>query len=163
MSTPSSSSQTESVSRRQSRYGKPTLSDAQRKQNHTASETKRRGVINEGWKRICDIVPSLETSDFNHQKLVCTETFNFAVSQLGKRKRLFEELEARGVDIERDMGIKRDESAEVPVPPGCPKAKQKKEKDPNQPDQPKRSKRGPQKKPDSHQHFRAEPEQGDII
>ncbi|KAL8735303.1 MAG: hypothetical protein Q9181_002843 [Wetmoreana brouardii] len=162
MSTPSSSSQTESSSRRQSRYGRPTLSAAQRKKNHTASETKRRGVINEGWKRICDIVPSLERSDFNHQKLVCTETFNFAVSQLRKRKRLFEELEARGVDIERDVGIKRDESAKVPVPPGCPKAKQRKEKDLSQPDQPKKSKRGPQKKPETGQHVCAEPEQGDI-
>ncbi|KAL8780083.1 MAG: hypothetical protein Q9203_001059 [Teloschistes exilis] len=102
---------------------KPRLSKQQQQQNHAGSETRRRQKLEDGWSQLADLIPSVDRKEAKKIGLVSKKAIQFASEQLAKRKRLMEALEAKGVNIEQDLGIRRDERAPIDMPLGLTKAK----------------------------------------
>ncbi|KAI5864884.1 hypothetical protein GGS23DRAFT_467658 [Durotheca rogersii] len=74
---------------------KPRLTEEEKKQNHIASEQKRREAIRAGFDRLCELVPGLEGHG-RSEGFVLKETVKYMREQLLKRRELIEAREAQG-------------------------------------------------------------------
>ncbi|KAK8061492.1 hypothetical protein PG994_007858 [Apiospora phragmitis] len=81
---------------------KPRLTEEEKKQNHIASEQKRRQAIRDGFDRLCELVPGLEGQG-RSEGLVLKRTVEFMREQLERRRQLVHEKEARGEYVDDKM------------------------------------------------------------
>lgn len=77
---------------------KPRLTEQEKKNNHIASEQKRRQAIREGFDRLASIVPGMEGQG-RSENLVLQSTLDYMRSQLADYHQLKREAEAAGVDV----------------------------------------------------------------
>lgn len=77
---------------------KPRLTEEEKKQNHIASEQKRREAIRAGFDRLCELVPGLEGHG-RSEGFVLKETVKYMREQLARRRELIEAAESRGVTV----------------------------------------------------------------
>ncbi|KAI0975127.1 hypothetical protein F4678DRAFT_484845 [Xylaria arbuscula] len=77
---------------------KPRLTEEEKKQNHIASEQKRREAIRAGFDRLCDLVPGLEGYG-RSEGHVLKETVLYIREQLRRRRDLIAAAEARGENV----------------------------------------------------------------
>ncbi|KAI2614917.1 hypothetical protein GGR54DRAFT_615337 [Hypoxylon sp. NC1633] len=77
---------------------KPRLTEEEKKQNHIASEQKRREAIRAGFDRLCELVPGLEGHG-RSEGYVLKETVKYIREQLARRRELVEAAEARGAVV----------------------------------------------------------------
>ncbi|KAI1392643.1 uncharacterized protein F4822DRAFT_136215 [Hypoxylon trugodes] len=77
---------------------KPRLTEEEKKQNHIASEQKRREAIRAGFDRLCALVPGL-AGHGRSEGYVLKETVKYMREQLGRRRELVEEAEAKGITV----------------------------------------------------------------
>ncbi|CAK7212046.1 hypothetical protein SBRCBS47491_001332 [Sporothrix bragantina] len=78
---------------------KPRLTEREKKQNHIASEQKRRQAIREGFDRMTELVPGLEGQG-RSEGLVLQRTVEFMKKAIEERERLIREIEARGGTVD---------------------------------------------------------------
>ncbi|KAL0935253.1 helix-loop-helix dna-binding domain-containing protein [Colletotrichum truncatum] len=78
---------------------KPRLTEAEKKQNHIASEQKRRQAIREGFDRLTELVPGLEGQG-RSEGLVLKRTVEFMRDQLAERQALVERIESTGAEVD---------------------------------------------------------------
>ncbi|KAK7751158.1 Transcription factor [Diatrype stigma] len=95
MSGPSSSSPPEGPNPGAPEDTKPRLTEEEKKQNHIASEQKRREAIRAGFDRLCALVPGLEGQG-RSEGLVLKKTVEYIREQLEQRRDLILRLEAEG-------------------------------------------------------------------
>ncbi|KAL4941369.1 hypothetical protein BDV06DRAFT_212722 [Aspergillus oleicola] len=90
-STPTNSSRTAGANDKD----KPRLTEQEKKNNHIASEQKRRAAIREGFDRLTELVPGLEGQG-RSESIVLKKTVDFIHLQIQERKELIAEIESRG-------------------------------------------------------------------
>ncbi|KAF9875809.1 helix-loop-helix DNA-binding domain-containing protein [Colletotrichum karsti] len=78
---------------------KPRLTEAEKKQNHIASEQKRRQAIREGFDRLTELVPGLEGQG-RSEGLVLKRTVEFMRDQLAERQALVDRIESTGAEVD---------------------------------------------------------------
>ncbi|KAH8766775.1 helix-loop-helix DNA-binding domain-containing protein [Diaporthe sp. PMI_573] len=74
---------------------KPRLTEEQKRQNHISSEQKRRQAIRDGFDKMATIVPGLEGQG-RSEGHVLNISVQFILEQVQERRRLIEQIEARG-------------------------------------------------------------------
>ncbi|KAI9842754.1 MAG: hypothetical protein M1837_006937 [Sclerophora amabilis] len=74
------------------------LTEAEKKQNHIASEQKRRAAIREGFDRLTELVPGL-TGQGRSESVVLHRSVEFMRAAVEERKKLIEEIERRGGEV----------------------------------------------------------------
>ncbi|CEO59112.1 Putative Helix-loop-helix DNA-binding domain protein [Penicillium brasilianum] len=74
---------------------KPRLTDQEKKNNHIASEQKRRAAIREGFDRLTELVPGLEGQG-RSESIVLQKTVDFIHLKLQERQNLITEIENKG-------------------------------------------------------------------
>lgn len=74
---------------------KPRLTDQEKKNNHIASEQKRRAAIREGFDRLTELVPGLEGQG-RSESIVLQKTVDFIHLKLQERHNLIAEIENKG-------------------------------------------------------------------
>ncbi|KAG8163607.1 hypothetical protein KVR01_006904 [Diaporthe batatas] len=74
---------------------KPRLTEEQKRQNHISSEQKRRQAIRDGFDKMASIVPGLEGQG-RSEGHVLNVSVQFILEQIQERRRLVEQVEARG-------------------------------------------------------------------
>ncbi|OJJ45665.1 hypothetical protein ASPZODRAFT_159942 [Penicilliopsis zonata CBS 506.65] len=74
---------------------KPRLTEQEKKNNHIASEQKRRAAIREGFDRLTELVPGLEGQG-RSESIVLKKTVDFIRLQLQERQELIAEIESHG-------------------------------------------------------------------
>ncbi|PWY90058.1 Maf-domain-containing protein [Aspergillus heteromorphus CBS 117.55] len=79
---------------------KPRLTEQEKKNNHIASEQKRRAAIREGFDRLTELVPGLEGQG-RSESIVLRKTVDFIQLQLQERQELIAEIERRGGCIDK--------------------------------------------------------------
>ena len=77
---------------------KPRLTEQEKKNNHIASEQKRRQAIREGFDRLANLVPGMEGQG-RSESLVLNGAIIYLKEQLVEYKKLLAEGEAAGVDM----------------------------------------------------------------
>lgn len=77
---------------------KPRLTEQEKKNNHIASEQKRRQAIREGFDRLASIVPGMEGQG-RSENLVLQSTLDYMRNQIAAYHQLKREAEAAGVDV----------------------------------------------------------------
>lgn len=89
---------------------KPRLTDAQKKENHIASEQKRRQAIRENFDRLAEIVPGMEGQG-RSEAVVLAATVEYLRAELTVKEQLCEEMrrrepmgEARIEEVYRQQG-----------------------------------------------------------
>lgn len=82
--------------------GKPRLTEEEKKQNHIASEQKRREAIRAGFDRLCDLVPGLEGQG-RSEGIVLKRTVAYIREELAKRRDLVLAAEARGEHVPDEL------------------------------------------------------------
>jgi hypothetical protein len=82
---------------------KPRLTEQEKKNNHIASEQKRRQAIREGFDRLANLVPGMEGQG-RSESLVLNSSIIYMKEQLDEYKRLLEQAQASGIDI-KDLEI----------------------------------------------------------
>lgn len=83
---------------------KPRLTEQEKKNNHIASEQKRRAAIREGFDRLTELVPGLEGQG-RSEGMVLNKVVEFAREKLEERQVLAKEIEAKGGVVE--VGTKK--------------------------------------------------------
>ncbi|KAI9876157.1 MAG: hypothetical protein M1830_007240 [Pleopsidium flavum] len=83
---------------------KPRLTEQEKKNNHIASEQKRRAAIREGFDRLTELVPGLEGQG-RSESVVLKKSVDYMREMLQERRELIREVEARGGVVEH--GLKR--------------------------------------------------------
>ncbi|GAQ10405.1 protein max [Aspergillus lentulus] len=78
---------------------KPRLTEQEKKNNHIASEQKRRAAIREGFDRLTELVPGLEGQG-RSESIVLRKTVDFIHMKLQERQELIAEIESRGGHID---------------------------------------------------------------
>lgn len=78
---------------------KPRLTEQEKKNNHIASEQKRRAAIREGFDRLTELVPGL-TGQGRSEGMVLRKTVDFIHVKLQERQELIEEIEKRGGKVD---------------------------------------------------------------
>ncbi|BDD57396.1 hypothetical protein MPDQ_005518 [Monascus purpureus] len=81
---------------------KPRLTEQEKKNNHIASEQKRRAAIREGFDRLTELVPGLEGQG-RSESIVLRKTVDFIRLQLQERQQLIAEIESRGGRIDESF------------------------------------------------------------
>ncbi|KAI0008672.1 hypothetical protein F4779DRAFT_618310 [Xylariaceae sp. FL0662B] len=81
---------------------KPRLTEEEKKQNHIASEQKRREAIRAGFDRLCELVPGLEGQG-RSEGLVLKKTVDHMREALVRRRELVQKLEAEGKFVEERL------------------------------------------------------------
>lgn len=81
---------------------KPRLTDQEKKNNHIASEQKRRAAIREGFDRLTELVPGLEGQG-RSESIVLQKTVDFIHTQLQERRDLIAEIENRGGRVDESL------------------------------------------------------------
>ncbi|OAA62672.1 Helix-loop-helix DNA-binding protein [Niveomyces insectorum RCEF 264] len=83
---------------------KPRLTEEEKKQNHIASEQKRRQAIREGFDRLTELVPGL-AGQGRSEGLVLKRTVDFVRASMNERQRLVQKIEARGGTVDEQLRI----------------------------------------------------------
>ncbi|KAL7943064.1 hypothetical protein V8C42DRAFT_329535 [Trichoderma barbatum] len=78
---------------------KPRLTEEEKKQNHIASEQKRRQAIREGFDRLTELVPGLEGQG-RSEGLVLKRTVDYMREQIVQRQALIERIEQSGGNVD---------------------------------------------------------------
>ncbi|KAH8734721.1 hypothetical protein BGZ61DRAFT_443011 [Ilyonectria robusta] len=78
---------------------KPRLTEEEKKQNHIASEQKRRQAIREGFDRLTELVPGLEGQG-RSEGLVLKRTVDYMREQLVERQAMIERIEQAGGGVD---------------------------------------------------------------
>ncbi|KAJ2971124.1 hypothetical protein NQ176_g7847 [Zarea fungicola] len=81
---------------------KPRLTEEEKKQNHIASEQKRRQAIREGFDRLTELVPGLEGQG-RSEGLVLKKTVEFMRQQLDEREAMIERVEQVGGAVDQEL------------------------------------------------------------
>ncbi|KAH8159437.1 hypothetical protein CIB48_g8807 [Xylaria polymorpha] len=81
---------------------KPRLTEEEKKQNHIASEQKRREAIRAGFDRLCELVPGLEGQG-RSEGVVLKRTVDYMKVQLIRRRELVMAAEARGEFVSEEL------------------------------------------------------------
>lgn len=81
---------------------KPRLTDQEKKNNHIASEQKRRAAIREGFDRLTELVPGLEGQG-RSESIVLQKTVEFMHAKLQERHNLIAELENKGGHVDDSL------------------------------------------------------------
>ncbi|KAI0532263.1 hypothetical protein GGR58DRAFT_490907 [Xylaria digitata] len=81
---------------------RPRLTEEEKKQNHIASEQKRREAIRAGFDRLAELVPGLEGQG-RSEGLVLNRTVAFIREQLVRRRELVLAAEARGEYVPKEL------------------------------------------------------------
>ncbi|OCK77333.1 hypothetical protein K432DRAFT_384787 [Lepidopterella palustris CBS 459.81] len=76
---------------------KPRLTDQEKKNNHIASEQKRRQAIRDGFDRLANIVPGMEGMG-RSEAVVLEATIKYMKEQISERKRIIETAREMGID-----------------------------------------------------------------
>jgi heteromeric Ino2p/Ino4p transcription factor len=84
---------------------KPRLTDQEKKNNHIASEQKRRAAIREGFDRLTELVPGLEGQG-RSESVVLKKTVDFLRSQLDERRELVAEIERVGGHVDDSFRLR---------------------------------------------------------
>ena len=74
---------------------KPRLTEQEKKNNHIASEQKRRQAIREGFDRLTELVPGLE-GQARSESIVLKKSVDFMRQSVEERRWLVKEIEKRG-------------------------------------------------------------------
>jgi hypothetical protein len=82
---------------------KPRLTEQEKKNNHIASEQKRRQAIRDGFDRLANIVPGM-AGQGRSENLVLQSTLEFMKKQLEEYNAMMAEAELRNIDT-RDVKI----------------------------------------------------------
>lgn len=80
-------------------HDKPRLTDQEKKNNHIASEQKRRAAIREGFDRLTELVPGLEGQG-RSESVVLKKTVDFLRLQLEERRELIAQIERNGGKVD---------------------------------------------------------------
>ena len=83
---------------------KPRLTEQEKKNNHIASEQKRRAAIREGFDRLTELVPGLEGQG-RSESVVLKNTVEFMRQKLQERRELIAEIERVGGRIDDSLRI----------------------------------------------------------
>ncbi|KAK7404131.1 Transcription factor [Neonectria punicea] len=78
---------------------KPRLTEEEKKQNHIASEQKRRQAIREGFDRLTELVPGLEGQG-RSEGLVLKRTVDYMREQLVERQTMIDRIEQAGGGVD---------------------------------------------------------------
>jgi hypothetical protein len=78
---------------------KPRLTEVEKKQNHIASEQKRRQAIREGFDRLTDLVPGIEGMG-RSEGLVLKRTAEYMRDQLAERQTMVDSIEKAGGTVD---------------------------------------------------------------
>jgi hypothetical protein len=78
---------------------KPRLTEQEKKNNHIASEQKRRAAIREGFDRLTELVPGLEGQG-RSESVVLKKTVDFLRLKLQERQELIAEIERIGGHVD---------------------------------------------------------------
>lgn len=81
---------------------KPRLTDQEKKNNHIASEQKRRAAIREGFDRLTELVPGLEGQG-RSESIVLQKTVEFMHLKLQERQNLIAEVENKGGRVDDSL------------------------------------------------------------
>ncbi|KAJ5088664.1 hypothetical protein N7456_012280 [Penicillium angulare] len=81
---------------------KPRLTDQEKKNNHIASEQKRRAAIREGFDRLTELVPGLEGQG-RSESIVLQKTVDFIHLKLQERHNLIAEVENKGGRVDESL------------------------------------------------------------
>ncbi|OAA47847.1 Helix-loop-helix DNA-binding protein [Metarhizium rileyi] len=81
---------------------KPRLTEEEKKQNHIASEQKRRQAIREGFDRLTELVPGLEGQG-RSEGLVLKRTVEYMRLQVQERRALIERIEQSGGHVDDEF------------------------------------------------------------
>jgi hypothetical protein len=92
---------------------KPRLTEQEKKNNHIASEQKRRQAIREGFDRLANLVPGMEGQG-RSESLVLNSAIVYMKEQLVEYNQLMEQAQAIGVNT-KDVEI---QDLEPPVDHG---------------------------------------------
>ncbi|KAF2402011.1 hypothetical protein EJ06DRAFT_474421 [Trichodelitschia bisporula] len=99
---------------------KPRLTEQEKKNNHIASEQKRRQAIRDGFDRLANIVPGMEGQG-RSENIVLQATIDFMREQIAEHQELVTQAKTAGVDIS-DVEIKNlhglDKTNEAQTPGG---------------------------------------------
>ncbi|KAB2581005.1 hypothetical protein BFW01_g6697 [Lasiodiplodia theobromae] len=76
---------------------KPRLTEEEKKNNHIASEQKRRQAIRQGFDRLASIVPGMEGQG-RSEAIVLDATVKYMREQYAEQQRLVEAARAKGID-----------------------------------------------------------------
>ncbi|KAE8387326.1 Maf-like protein-domain-containing protein [Aspergillus alliaceus] len=98
-STPTAASSKQAGSGSVQDKDKPRLTEQEKKNNHIASEQKRRAAIREGFDRLTELVPGLEGQG-RSESIVLKKTVDFIHVKLQERQELISEIEHRGGRID---------------------------------------------------------------
>lgn len=74
---------------------KPRLTEQEKKNNHIASEQKRRQAIREGFDRLTELVPGLE-GQARSESIVLKKSVDFMRQSVEERRSLVKAIEERG-------------------------------------------------------------------
>ncbi|KAI0169127.1 hypothetical protein GGR52DRAFT_553828 [Hypoxylon sp. FL1284] len=102
MSEPRSKSPQDGEASSAAQDDKPRLTEEEKKQNHIASEQKRREAIRAGFDKLCSLVPGLEGHG-RSEGFVLKETVKYMRAQLARRRELVQQAEARGVPVRDEL------------------------------------------------------------
>ncbi|EON98330.1 putative helix-loop-helix dna-binding domain-containing protein [Phaeoacremonium minimum UCRPA7] len=81
---------------------KPRLTEEEKKQNHIASEQKRRQAIREGFDRLTELVPGLEGQG-RSEGIVLKRTVEFMHEQIEERRKIVQKIEQNGGQVDEAM------------------------------------------------------------
>lgn len=81
---------------------KPRLTEQEKKNNHIASEQKRRAAIREGFDRLTELVPGLEGQG-RSESVVLRKTVEFIRMKLQERRELIAEIERIGGRVDDSL------------------------------------------------------------
>ncbi|KYK56743.1 uncharacterized protein DCS_03749 [Drechmeria coniospora] len=81
---------------------KPRLTEEEKKQNHIASEQKRRQAIREGFDRLTELVPGLEGQG-RSEGLVLKRTVEYMRQQVAERRAMIEQIERLGGQVDNEL------------------------------------------------------------
>lgn len=81
---------------------RPRLTEQEKKNNHIASEQKRRAAIREGFDRLTELVPGLEGQG-RSESVVLRKTVEFIRMKLQERRELIAEIERIGGRVDDSL------------------------------------------------------------
>ncbi|KAK4162086.1 hypothetical protein QBC43DRAFT_322300 [Cladorrhinum sp. PSN259] len=81
---------------------KPRLTEKEKKQNHIASEQKRRQAIRDAFDKLCIIVPNLE-GQARSEGIVLNRTIDHIREEMKERQKMIAELDAHGIAVPAEL------------------------------------------------------------
>uniref|UniRef100_A0A8H7N800 BHLH domain-containing protein n=1 Tax=Bionectria ochroleuca TaxID=29856 RepID=A0A8H7N800_BIOOC len=81
---------------------KPRLTEEEKKQNHIASEQKRRQAIREGFDRLTELVPGLEGQG-RSEGLVLKRTVEYMRDKIEERREMVDRIEQAGGEVDEKL------------------------------------------------------------